>query len=472
MTPPASHSSPAAPAFATRTSATLGALADLDGARVPASPRGGDSDQWAIDTSFAAGLPCRQVRESRSSSTGIRILQGPLGEGGGMRFSASSMARWLALPTCGLLVAACGTTAPPKPIAHGTYSVGVPMPMTGAEAQAGTEIYDGESLAVSEINKAGGVLGHKIVLNEQDDACDPQTAVNAANDLVSAGVQAIVGNYCSSAAQPSEPIFARANGGNGIPNIQPSANSSTLTQAGFHNVFLIDPSGSQQATEAAAFFTKILKVKSLLIADDQSTYAVNVAQLTAQDLRGSGVQTFPIQAVPDTTQDFSSVITTISSDHAQAVYWTGYFAQAAEFVRQLRAAGSNIPFVTADGSVDPSFISDGGSAASGTYATIAVITQYLSGPAAKKFDQNYTAAYHSQPGPYSAYGYDGIYALANAAKKANSLDPVKVIAALHSLKFTGLTGPVSFAADGARQGAHFIVLEVVNGQYQLAPHQP
>lgn len=350
----------------------------------------------------------------------------------------------------------------------GTYLVGVSEPMTGAEAQAGTEIYDGELLAANKINAAGGVLGNKIVLKEEDDACDPQTSVNAANKLVSLGVQAMVGGYCSSAAQPAEAIYARA----GIPNIQAAANSSTLTQGGYHNVFLIDPGGPLQAQEAIGFFTKILKTKTLFIADDLSTYAVNVAQLTAKGLAGTSVKVLPVASVPSTDQDFSAVIATIRSDKATAIYWTGYFAQAAEFVRQLRTAGITIPFVCADGSVDPTFIKDAGAAANGTYATIAVLSSFLTGSAAKTFDSTYASKFHAQPGPYSAYGYDGIYALADAAKAAKSLSPAKVITALHHLKFEGLTGEVSFAANGSRLGAHFVVLEVIGGQYKLAPHQP
>ncbi|MDA8287865.1 MAG: branched-chain amino acid ABC transporter substrate-binding protein [Actinomycetota bacterium] len=358
--------------------------------------------------------------------------------------------------------------ASPRAQGSGTYLVGVSEPMTGAEAQAGTEIYDGELLAAQRINAHGGVLGSKIVLKEEDDACDPQTSVNAANKLVSLGVKAMVGGYCSSAAQPAESIYARA----GIPNIQSAANSTTLTQGGFHNVFLVDPGGNLQAKEAANFFTKILKTKKLVIADDQSTYAVNVAQLTAAALKHSSVGVLPIQAVPNTTQDFSAVINTIRSDNAGAVYWTGYFAQAAEFVRQLRQAGLHIPFVTADGSVDPTFIKDAGAAAQGTYATISVLSSFLTGPAARSFDAGYLKEFHAPPGPYSAYGYDGVLALANAAKKAHSLAPAKVIAALHHLKFQGLTGSVSFAPNGARLGAHFVVLQVRNGAYHLAPRQP
>lgn len=371
--------------------------------------------------------------------------------------------------TGALVVGTCAAAVLPAGAAtSSSYLVGVSEPVTGAEAQAGTEIFDGELLAADAVNAAGGVLGHQIVLKEQDDACDPQTSVNAANKLVSEGVQAMVGGYCSSAAQPAESIYSRA----GIPNIQAAANSSTLTAGGYHNVFLIDPGGPLQAQEAVGLFTKILKTKTLLIADDQSTYAVNVAQLTAKGLAGSSTKVLPVQAVPNTDQDFSAVINTLRADKATAVYWTGYFAQAAEFVRQLRTDGVMIPFVTADGSVDPTFIKDAGSDANGTYATISVLSSFLTGPAAKAFDKAYVSKFHAQPGPYSAYGYDGIYALANAAKAAGSLAPAKVIAALHKLKFAGLTGQVSFAPDGSRLGAHFVVLEVIGGQYKLAPQQP
>lgn len=350
----------------------------------------------------------------------------------------------------------------------GSYVVGVPMPMTGAEAQSGTEIFNAEQLAADQINASGGVLGKKIVLKEQDDACDPQTSVNAANKLVSEGVQAITGGYCSSAALPAEPIYARA----GIPDLQPSANSTALTQQHLNNVFLLDPNGGLQAAAASKFFLDVLHVKKILIADDQSAYSVNVAQLASSDVTHDGGTVVSLQAVPATTTDFAPVIAKVKSSGAQVVYWTGYYSQAALFVKQLRNAGSNVTFTTADGSVDPTYIQDAGTAAEGTYATIAETTQFLQGAQANAFDSAYQSKFGSAPGPYSAYGYDTIYALANAVKKAGSTNPAKVIAALHSLSFQGLTGAVSFDQNGNRQGAKFVVLVVKGGKYQLAPQQP
>ena len=357
------------------------------------------------------------------------------------------------------------TTAP----SAGPYLVGVPIPQTGSEAQSGTTIFNGIKLAADQVNAAGGVLGGQIELVPEDDACDPQASTNAANKLVSLGVQAVVGAYCSSAALPAIPIYERA----GIPNLQPSANSTKLTAVGAKNLFLLDPSGNLQAELASAFFLNVLEAKNILIANDQSTYSVDVAKLAADAITKAGGTVLPIQAVPNTAQDFSAIITTIRSSGADAVYWTGYYAQAALFVRQLRGAGMTIPFVTADGSVDPTFITNAGAEnAEGAYGTIATTTQFLTGSEAEKFIADYKSAFGSDPGPYSAYAYDAVMSLVSAAESAGSLDPAKVIEALHALKIDGLTGTVSFADDGSREGAKFTVLQVIDGAYQMAPTQP
>lgn len=358
------------------------------------------------------------------------------------------------------------------------YLVGVPMPMTGAEAQAGTQIYDAELMAAQKINKNGGVLGHKIKLIEEDDACDAGTAVNAANLLVSKGVQAEVGGYCSGATLPAEPIIAKA----GIPYVMPAANSPELTTGGYKNVFLIDPSGTGDGTEAAAFF-KQQSISKVFIIDDQSSFGVAIADAAAKAITANGgtVVDGGIQSIPATSNDFSAVISQIKSAGATGIYWSGYFSQAAQFVTQLNAAGvigtgGTAKFVGADGAVDATFLSAAGAAANGTYATIAALASgvgnVLNTHADKAFAVAYKKQFKSAPGPYSTFGYDAITALTLAAKHVKSIKPSRVIAGLRALKFNGLTGKVSFDKTGNRLGAVMDLLEVVNGQYVLANPQP
>jgi branched-chain amino acid transport system substrate-binding protein len=79
-----------------------------------------------------------------------------------------------------------------------TIKIGVPVPLSGSSANAGTDILNGAKLAAAKVNATGGVLGMQIELVPEDDACDAQTAVQAAQKLVDAGVVAVAGGYLSS----------------------------------------------------------------------------------------------------------------------------------------------------------------------------------------------------------------------------------------------------------------------------------
>ncbi len=347
------------------------------------------------------------------------------------------------------------------------FVIGVPLPMTGAEASAGTEIFNAMKLAASKINSQGGVAGHKIVLNEQDSACDATTAVNAANLLVSAHVNAIAGEYCSSAALPEQPIFSRA----GIPVVFAAANSPALLTGHFKNTFLTLASGSGDAAEAAAFFKQDLKETKIAIIDDQSAYGTAIADAMSADLRSNGLTLAggAIQAVPATQTDFSSVIAAVKSSGATGIFWTGYYAQAALLVKQLAAAGVKATFVGSEAAIDATFITGAGSAGIGTYATEFVSP---SGKAINLFNAHYRKAFKSAPGPYSSYGYDAIQILARAGNAAKSIQPSKIIAALRKTNFVGVTGRIKFSPVGARLGMPEEVLVVKNGQYVKNSVQP
>ena len=58
-------------------------------------------------------------------------------------------------------------------------------PLTGDVAQLGQGWLNGVKLALDEWNAKGGVLGRKVVVAPEDDACDPkQAATVATNDLL------------------------------------------------------------------------------------------------------------------------------------------------------------------------------------------------------------------------------------------------------------------------------------------------
>lgn len=75
--------------------------------------------------------------------------------------------------------------------AHADIIVGVAGPVTGQYASFYEQMKKGAEAAAKAINDAGGINGEKIVLQPEDDACDPKQAVAVANKLAAQGVAAV-----------------------------------------------------------------------------------------------------------------------------------------------------------------------------------------------------------------------------------------------------------------------------------------
>src|SRR5262245_28140209 len=124
-----------------------------------------------------------------------------------------------------LFLALIGFAAP----ASADITIGLIVPLSGQYAVFGEQARRGAEQAVADINAAGGVLGgQKLALLKADDACDPKQAVSAANQMVSKGVQMVVGHYCSGSAIPSSKVLIDEK----VALITPAATNPKLTDEG------------------------------------------------------------------------------------------------------------------------------------------------------------------------------------------------------------------------------------------------
>lgn len=116
--------------------------------------------------------------------------------------STNRTSRWLGitagLGVASLALAACSSSASGSPGGssgnHSPVTIGVLAPLTGTRSNLGHGMQLGAQIAVAEINKAGGVNGHKLQFVSQDTAADPADAVPAAQQEISSShVAAFVG---------------------------------------------------------------------------------------------------------------------------------------------------------------------------------------------------------------------------------------------------------------------------------------
>jgi branched-chain amino acid transport system substrate-binding protein len=125
----------------------------------------------------------------------------------------------------GLVILALATGFGSVSLVHAEVLIGVPAPITGPLTWVGEEIERGVTMAVRNLNEAGGVLGQEVRTVYADDYCDPEQAVAAAHKLVAERTDVVVGNVCSGAAIAASKIYAEA----GVLMITATATNPLLT---------------------------------------------------------------------------------------------------------------------------------------------------------------------------------------------------------------------------------------------------
>jgi len=334
-----------------------------------------------------------------------------------------------------------------------TIKIGVPVPLSGSSANAGTDIVNGAKLAAAKINSAGGVLGKQIEIVPEDDACDAQTAVQAAQKLVDAGVVAVAGGYCSSAALPELTTFHRA----GIPYVLDASTNPKLTEMGYDNVFRTIGRDDDS-----------LHAKRAAVINDNTTYSKGLADNTVEALKKDGVDVVYDDAITPAQMDYSPTLTRVAALKPDVIYYTGYFSEAGLIVKEARQLGLKMTLMGGDATNDPTLMKTAGPAANDMIITTAPLAQFLS--AAHGYVDDYMKAYGQGPGPYSVYEYDAVGITAKAIADAKSATPAAITAALHKISnYAGATGTIGFNPKGDRSVAVYITIIVRDGNF--APYQ-
>ena len=366
----------------------------------------------------------------------------------------SRPAAWIAIVMAATLAAGAARAA--------DLLVGVMVPTSGSEATYGKDMENAIRVAADQINAKGGVLGMQVATVTQDDACDPQQAVNAASKLVSQNVAGVVGGYCSGSTLPTLKIFGDA----GLPFIIPAANSSKLVGANPGDMFMINSPAGDQVTTAVRFF-KEKGVKRLAIVNEGDAYSADLANLTRDAWTKEGGQVVAFEVVNKGEQDYSSLVTRLKSQAPDAVFWTAYYADGALLMKQLRQSGYAKMIALGDGNNSPKLFEIAGRAADGAYCFSNPSVEFL--PGAKGFAEEYRKKFGQAPGPYSALSYDGMDLLADAVRRAGGTDKAKIIAALKATKdFQGIAGPISFTPQNTLARSNFVILEGRGGHWVLA----
>ena len=336
-------------------------------------------------------------------------------------------------------------------------------PLTGDAAMYGISTYNGVQLAIDEINEAGGVLGKKIVLNKMDDKNDTVEAANAFNKLVEEKIVALIGAVTS---KPSDAV-AQIAAGNKIPMLTPTGTAQSITTHG-ENIFrapFIDP---YQGEVMAQFANDELKVKKVaVIRNTASDYSDGLATAFVEKAKELGIEVVADESYKDADADFKAQLTKIQSANPEVLFIPDYYQKVSLIAPQAREVGITVRLIGGDGwdGVIKSMGADKLSSIEGSYFcnTFALDDK---DEKLQSFIKKYNETYKENPQSFSALGYDSVYLMVEAIKKANSTDSAAIVDALKNIEYTGVTG--SFRFDENRNPIKSVFMTTIeNGQYKL-----
>lgn len=328
-----------------------------------------------------------------------------------------------------------------------TIKIGANLELSGNVASYGSSIGLGAELAVKEINDAGGIDGKKIELIKVDNKSENSEATAAAIKLAT---QDKVVAMMSPATSGNTIATVQIANDNKIPLVGAAATAPNVTvnddgsvnEYAFRTCF-IDPF---QGIVAANFATGELKAKNVAIfADNASDYAKGLAKSFKDTIAENGGKVVKEEAYVAKDTDFRTQLTNIKSSNPDFIFIPGYYEEVGLIVKQAREMGITVPLMGADGWDSPTLVElAGADALNNTY-----ITNHYSAEDPDQKIQDFVKAFKAAngdkaPDAFNALGYDTVYYIADAIKRAGSTDGEAIKKALAETKDLSLvTGTFS-----------------------------
>ncbi len=329
-----------------------------------------------------------------------------------------------------------------------TLKFGHLTPRTGFLGQLGDYGFKAASMAVDEVNAAGGLLGRKVELIAED-SVNPQTAVTKAQKLVERDkVLTLIGEINSASALAIGEQVARYR----IPFFNTGANSDALRGKNcnrfmFHvegcNTMYTKTIGAWQKAE-----NKIKGAKWYMLTADYA-FGHDLFRVSSRFLKENGGELINNDMVPTNTPDYSAYILKIRQAKPDFVYINLAGVDQTTFLKQYKEY--NLPYPLAGGVMDTiPFWAAGIDSISGHWQSLWY--HGLNVPAAQAFTKRFWDKNGFPPDNQAWGDYVGVMIVAQAIAETKSTDAVKLVESLE-------------------KGVSFDILKARRGMFRAWDHQ-
>ncbi len=327
--------------------------------------------------------------------------------------------------------------------------IGHAGPVSGGIAHIGKDTENGVRMAVDDLNAQNLVIGGKKIkfeLAAEDDAGDPRQATAVAQKFCDMKVAGVVGHLQSGTSIPASTIYDKCD----LPNITASATNPDLTKPGYKTTFRLIANDNALGAALAIYAADHLKLKTVAIIDDRTAYGQGVAQVFKSTAQQHGLKVVGEEFTNDKATDFMAILTSLKSKKPDGIFYGGLDAQAGPMLRQMAQLGmGDVKFFGGDALCTeklPDLSANSPALKNVTCATGGASVTKMQGGA--EWKKRYDAKFPGQFQIYSPYAYDAAMVLADAMKRADSVDPRKYTPFISKTQYKGVTANIAFTSKG------------------------
>ena len=346
-----------------------------------------------------------------------------------------------------------------------SIKIGVAQPLSGPLSALGKDLLNGVQLAVNELNKANfSIEGKRVTLEVMsvDDKADAATGKAVAQQLVDAGVVAVVGHLNSGVSIETAPVYAAA----GIAQIAISTNPK-FTQLGHETTFRMVANDNMQARAIGSFASSQFGDVRFAALDDGTPYGKGLTDGAVEQLKAEKREVVLRQSFDDKTVAFDELAAKIKSEKVGVIVSTLNDFQAVALIAALAKIDyTNVRLLGGDTVKTTDMVKAAGQI-QGIFATSPVLEakEFVAG---RPFLERYLEAFKVPPAYGGHYSYDSTYVLTAAMQAAKSVKPKDVTAALRRINgYAPVTGTMKWDEKGEQRYAAVGVYELRRGSWEL-----
>jgi branched-chain amino acid transport system substrate-binding protein len=327
--------------------------------------------------------------------------------------------------------------------------MGVVLPLTGRLSELGGETaYRSFQMAAGEINKTGGIQGDKIEILFEDTKGDPDVGPKAAERLISKDKVILLSGGISSTVAWAVTATAQAQK---VPFLISTASADRITEAGRDYVFRLNTPAGEQQNALESFLNVVTSVKTVAILHENNIFGELSAKKFRQRCETWGLQVIMKEHFDPDSDDLRTLLIMTKAKYPDLIYLISQI-QAGALIMQLSREIDFNPklFMGNPSSFTLDEFREQAGGASDYVISPTIWSPTLPYPGVNEYVNSFFIKYDTLPDYHGAQAYAAMQVIADALKKAKTLEPMDVRDALSAINMMTVLGPVKFVSYGRK----------------------